>query len=526
MPGPFRRSPRDYELLPQGSFDDGDFHELEPTPSHSQSSWYSRISHALPRTVKRISSPSTYTRRRKNAALRLCLCWTFFWFPCLCLTLVLLAGIFFPSYTNPPPHYKELRRAAVSSWQPGRANPRNEKIFIAASLYESHGEYTSGPWGEQVLELVDLLGPGNVYLSIYEDNPSPATKKSLLDFKAKVTCNASIVAEDLDIKTLPRVRLPNGETRLKRIAFLAEVRNRALAPIDSVGIAFDRVLYINDVNFSPIEAAQLLLSTNVDSTGRASYGAACAVDFINPFKFYDRFATRDLDGYSMGIPFYPWFTSAGSAASRKDVLSGTDAVRVRSCWGGMTAFEAKWFQKQTSPSGKPSSSTLTPLRFRYDNATFWESSECCLIHADLTYLRTGQGMPPDDSGIYMNPFIRVAYEPATLSWLALTRRPERLYSLIHDMLNRWVGLPSHNERMLEEPGQTYTDTMWEYDDPARAFRPNATGDDFKGHWAKKQHVALPGGFCGSRMLLVINETPEQGEGKWGRIETPRPPKDT
>jgi hypothetical protein len=155
------------------------------------------------------------------------------------------------------------------------------------------------------------------------------------------------VFEDLDLSTLPRVQLPNGDTRIKRIAFLAEVRNRALAPIDKSGIAYDRVLYINDVNFYAVEAAQLLLSTNRDdSTGRANYGAACAVDFINPFKFYDRFAARDMDGYHPGIPFYPWFTDAGTSTSRNDVLADSDAVRVRSCWGGMVAFEAKWFQDQ------------------------------------------------------------------------------------------------------------------------------------------------------------------------------------
>ena len=259
--------------------------------------------------------------------------------------------------------------------------------------------------------------------------------------------NATVVFEDLDINTLPRVTLPTGERKIKRIAFLAEVRNRALAPLDTSEVRFDRILYINDVNFNPLDAAQLLFSTNVDASGRPNYGAACAVDFINAFKFYDRFATRDMDGYNMGIPFYPWFTSAGTATSRNDVLSGTDAVRVRSCWGGMTAFEAKWFQDQapfetentTSLSTMPKS-VFPPLRFRYEEDVFWESSECCLVNGDLQYRRTGLGMP-QESGIYMNPYIRVAYDTKTLSWLKIIRRPERLYSVIHNILNYWVGFP-------------------------------------------------------------------------------------
>ncbi|KAF2742860.1 glycosyltransferase family 69 protein [Sporormia fimetaria CBS 119925] len=530
MPATFRRAGQhSYEPLPRASFESDDLPDLERSASNA--SWMSRFAESLP--LKRMSSASTYThyitpRRRKRSLLRAvywCLCVS----PYICITLVLLVSLFFPSYTKPPPHYRELYQASVRSSEPGRANPHNEKIFIVASLYEKAGELTSGAWGDAVLSLVDLLGPDNVYLSVYEDNPSEATLNSLNTFKSRVNCNSSIIGEELDLKTLPRVPLPNGTTRLKRIAFLAEVRNRALAPLETSPVRFDRLLYINDVVFNPIEAAQLVLNTNTDpTTGRASYSAACAVDFINPFKFYDRYATRDMDGYTTGIPFFPWFTSAGSAISRTAVLANSDAVPVRSCWGGMTAFDAKWFQHRQYPNNTDIESTidnttLAPLRFRYEKATFWDSSECCLIHADLAYLSSGTGMPAN-SNIYMNPYIRVAYDSSTLSWLSLSRRPEYLYSVIHDWLNKWIGFPGTNERMNEEPGETYTDTMWAYDDPERAFAPNASGTEvFKGHWEKKEHVALPGGFCGGRQLLVINEDRTQGEGKWGKILAPSPP---
>lgn len=351
---------------------------------------------------------------------------------------------------------------------------------------------------------------------------------------ANFLANSTIVFEDMDLSTLPHITLPNGEARLKRIAFLASVRNRALAPIDANGVKFDKILYLNDVIFKPIEAVQLLFSTNIDSTGRANYGAACAVDFINPFKFYDTFATRDLDGRTAGLPFFPWFTSAGTATSRNDVLAQSDAVRVRSCWGGMAAYEAKWFQDQTLPNHDPASTSPTDqptssnphasqLRFRYDEEMFWESSECCLVNADLQYRRTGRGMPPD-SGIYMNPYIRVAYDEKTLSWLSLIRRPERLYSIIHDILNPIVGFPSKNKRLGEEPGSTITDTVWEYDDPIKGFLPNATDADRTGHYTEISQTAKPGSFCGSPILLVINEKPEHGKGRWGRINPPKPPK--
>lgn len=342
---------------------------------------------------------------------------------------------------------------------------------------------------------------------------------------------STIVAEEFDSGTLPRITLPTGEKRLKRIAFLAEVRNRALAPIDHQGVKFDKVLYLNDVNFHPIDAVQLLFATNIDSTGRTDYGAACALDFINAFKYYDRFATRDLDGRITGIPFFPFFTSAGTATSRNDMLAQTDAVRVRSCWGGMVAYEAQWFQGQTQFE-KPANTTSAqqtspnparaPLRFRYEEEVFWDASECCLINADLQYRRTGRGMPAD-SGIYMNPYIRVAYDEKTLSWLNFIRRPERLYSIIHNILNPMVGFPGTNDRLGDEPGQTVSDTVWEYDDPARGFAHNATGNDFAGHWAEMTRIAKPGSYCGSPNLLVMNDGPEDGEGKWHKILIPRPP---
>ena len=48
---------------------------------------------------------------------------------------------------------------------------------------------------------------------------------------------------------------------------------------------FDKLLFINDIMFTPMDAVQLLFSTNMDSSGRTQYGAAYAVDFIDPFRF-------------------------------------------------------------------------------------------------------------------------------------------------------------------------------------------------------------------------------------------------
>jgi ZIP family zinc transporter len=179
-----------YELVPRHSVDD-EQHAFEPlasTATYSRPSWLQRLTWPF-NNVDKLSDRAIYVhyvtpRRRKRSILRL-VYWTAFSIPYLLICLVLITGIFFPSYTVRPAHYDELRKRATTT---GRANPYNEKVFIAASLAEHKGDLTSGAWGREVLQLVDLLGQENVHLSIYEDNPDPVTNQSLIAFRNKVKC--------------------------------------------------------------------------------------------------------------------------------------------------------------------------------------------------------------------------------------------------------------------------------------------------------------------------------------------------
>lgn len=317
---------------------------------------------------------------------------------------------------------------------------------------------------------------------------------------------------------------PSGQNRTKRIAFLATVRNRALRPLGTKeAIQFDKLLYINDVIFDPIDAVNLLFSTNYQPSGQSQYQAACAVDFINAFKFYDRFALRDFEGYTSGIPFFPWFTGAGQATSRRDVLAQQDAVRVRACWGGMVAFEAKWFQNpELSRNGSLDRTedigfNVSPIRFRHEQDPFWEASECCLVHADLTFLSHGSHAT-EESGIFMNPYVRVAYDQYTLSWLPYTRRIERLYSWIHNILNHFVGMPEYNARRLERPGETVVEKVWKYDKAA-----GKTSTHPQGFYQDVRRTAGPGRFCGIRRLMVLNPNSKKGQKNWENIALPSVP---
>lgn len=433
------------------------------------------------------------------------------------------------------------------------------------------------------MDLVELIGKDRVFVSIY-GGPTQA----LEELKGKLECDSSVVSEELfplDMDTIPRTTLPTGESRIKRIAYLAEVRNKALEPLDTVSRKFDKVLFINDVFFSADDAARLLWGTNVDGFGKSVYKAACGTDFVSSWKFYDTFATRDSEGYSIGVPIFPWFANEGDAISRNDVLAGKDAVRVKSCWGGMTAFDARYLQKDSSglSSGADSRSPRNtgdvdhttdialpkiPLRFRSEPEPFWDSSECCLVHADIMALPPLPEYPEAsskwDTGIYMNPYVRVSYDEKTQKHINIAKRFERLFAIPQAIINHFAHMPVFNARRTEVEGEVVQDKLWislqntttnvkvardhQYElgdedstwqgagvwrravDTSKMKRDiigAQMGEEYwasKGHYVDSNRTATRGAYCGVRQLLVIKEGKlETGEGNWDNLLNELPP---
>ncbi|KAL8802052.1 MAG: hypothetical protein Q9182_004065 [Xanthomendoza sp. 2 TL-2023] len=197
-------------------------------------------------------------------------------------------------------HTPDHQRITVL-WRRRYALPKSlDGVFLGtkrsfASIYDKGGHLVNGAWGNALLNLVDLLGDANVFLSRYENDAGDKAEDAINNFKARVPCPNEIFFDPhVSLETFTSVVMPDVSERIKRIAYLAEIRNRALRPLDESGsVKYDRLLFLNDVVFDPIEAVQLLFSTNSKKSGQSTYLAACAVDFINPFKFYDTFATRD-----------------------------------------------------------------------------------------------------------------------------------------------------------------------------------------------------------------------------------------
>jgi hypothetical protein len=343
------------------------------------------------------------------------------------------------------------------------------------------------------------------------------------------------------LSDLPKVRLPNGEEQVQRITYLAEIRNQLLRPLDPAHAAsndtegfrsashahFDRILFLNDVYFNPADALQLLFSTN-----GGDYRAACAVDFTRGPLFYDTFATRDYDGYRIDQPLYPWFAPAGSAISREDVQAQKDAVRVRSCWGGMAAFEASIFRPTPGSEShcRPETSCL-PLQFRGSNEPFWEASECCLIFADIEE-QHGQS-----DRVFINPYVRVAYTKGNFDLIPFFRRFERFFEHIQYLQTK-IYYSNVNPRRSHVPGEWVDDVVWQdrlvatsasggFEESKINISTTEKNAGLRG-WSTVRRRASTGGFCGERTMFVmkgdleeINENIREEGRNWDLIPVPR-----
>lgn len=105
------------------------------------------------------------------------------------IVISILDAILYPSYAYPPAHYQLLEYAVQSSSHPGRGNPNSDKIFIASNIINA--DLIQGHWGNAMLQLIDYLGPGNVFVSIYENDSGPNTVAALTKFAQKLPCMLS-----------------------------------------------------------------------------------------------------------------------------------------------------------------------------------------------------------------------------------------------------------------------------------------------------------------------------------------------
>jgi len=184
-----RSSSQEYELVPRSSIESTrSYSDLEHEHYERPRSSLRGVGRFWIRSLKSLVSIFTKLRlypRQQHKRRILLILGTL---PSIAILLLVFTAIFRPSYSNPPEHYRLLEKRCKESQEPGRGNINNEKVFIAASLYDNHGDLLSGHWGTAIRELVQLLGPVNVHLSIYENDPDEAAKGALGQLRNHLNC--------------------------------------------------------------------------------------------------------------------------------------------------------------------------------------------------------------------------------------------------------------------------------------------------------------------------------------------------
>lgn len=359
--------------------------------------------------------------------------------------------------------------------------PSGGKIFIA-SIHWNNEAILRSHWIPGVLGLVKHFGEKNVYVSVQESGSWDDSKGALRDLDQaleKAGVGRKIILDDTthedEIKRAPAdsgwIQTPRGLTELRRVPYLARLRNLVIEPLQelaSAGEHFDKILFINDVVFtvcttlsphlcssSCSNVADVFYSQTEDvqrliETRQGKYAAACSLDFSKPPAFYDTFALRDSEGHDALMQSWPYFRSRES----RDALKASEPVPVTSCWNGigMCSVHLLMFDRLTltmytvAMDAAPFYASANPLRFRGtpDSLSNFhlEGSECCLIHTDNPLSA--------EKGVWLNPNVRVGYN-------------ERAYKLVNPggkSPNAWVGSASVVHGSWENRILRWLTTTW------------------------------------------------------------------
>ncbi|KAB5536687.1 polysaccharide export protein [Coniochaeta sp. 2T2.1] len=365
------------------------------------------------------------------------------------------------------------RTLASASPAPSRRDvAANSSVFIV-SVHRNTEEILRSAWNDAVLNLVSYLGAANVHFAAVESGSQDKTKEALMDLKGKldgagVSNTISLgmtVWEQLDeLENRPdprRAREPGwiwdeeeGHYDLRRIPYLAKVRNRAMEPLKTLerqGRTFDKVLWLNDIVFD-VEDYVTLLNTH---DGR--YAAACSMDFkLYPY-YYDTFALRDDRGMKTASYHWPWFVSP---TARQSARKG-EPVRVESCWNGMVLFDSTPFYANPPLLFRGIDDSLADLHL--------EGSECCLVHADNVLSRD------PDKGVWLNPNVRVGYNVPVYKAVKGGKFPGPWATVLGGWANRWLRFKGRIQHNLEQVTIRQRLSKWRSETPTEELSRTEVG---------------------------------------------------
>ncbi|KAJ4321016.1 hypothetical protein N0V84_005597, partial [Fusarium piperis] len=234
-----------------------------------------------------------------------------------------------------------VHRRLDAAGQQTYLKPQNPVRVYISSLHWNNERILRDSWNQGLLDLVSVLGPGNVFMSLYESGSRDGSKAAIgeldkalgvMGVPRNITLDKTTHADAMASPPFEPgngwIKTPRGRMELRRISYLAQLRNKSLQPLKEMarsGVEFDHVLFLGDVVFTVPDVFALL------NTNNQEYAAACSLDFSKPPRFYDTFALRDIDGHEHATQTWPYFRSSKSRAAMKR----GEPVPVSSCWNGM-----------------------------------------------------------------------------------------------------------------------------------------------------------------------------------------------
>lgn len=152
------------------------------------------------------------------------------------------------------------------------ATRRRERVYIA-SIHWNNEEILRSHWNDAIIQLAKEFGSENVFLSVFESGSWDGTKSALQELDRALdglgvarNITVSQKTHNDEISALPAehgwIDTPQGRKELRRIPYLAGLRNLSLQPLHALlasGVTFDRILFLNDVVFTVIFTLNILI---------------------------------------------------------------------------------------------------------------------------------------------------------------------------------------------------------------------------------------------------------------------------
>ena len=274
---------------------------------------------------------------------------------------------------------------------------KGKSIVFASILHDA--EQVFPYWRTSTMTFVDCalrFGVKRVTVSVWSNGNTDSTTEELRTL-ARDLLGLHYGSDRLGYAIMDDGELPDDIAEAERITKLAYIRNLAIDQVSDAMSESDALIFVNDVIFSPSDAATLLADFFAPPSAVKRPMIVCALDFA--YTFYDVWVARDAEGQRLS-GFFPYIS--GPSEQRHRALAG-ESFEVAGCWNGLLVMDARIyaenrlrFRVARSPlsSGEVTSGECAP------------SSESLLICLD--YWRTPQSA---GRSVLINPGVKVYYDP-------------------------------------------------------------------------------------------------------------------